>query len=161
MGPVNIRWRWRRHCNNVDVGGDIHVRFESSLFRIHEHSGRRGRENETTTTHDDRAEIEPLCLTTFVPNVDDEPLGWNEDVLPTHHARREHGRGHGCGCTAGTHFHGMVDQACPVGMVSARARPRWTPIQFDVVDDGRCFPSYYLIIVARVAPVPNSRFLTS
>ena len=84
--------------------------------------GGEGRENETTATHDDRVEIEPLCLITFVPNVDDEPLGWNEDVLPTHHARREHGRGHGCGCTAGMRFHGMVDQACPVGMVSARTR---------------------------------------
>ena len=50
---------------------------------------KRERERETMATHNDRTEIEPLCLTTFVPNVDDELSGRIEDVLPAHHAHCE------------------------------------------------------------------------
>ena len=139
----------------VDVGGSTHVRFESVLAvphpRAREGKGEK-KEGRTTTTHDHHAKIEPPRLTTFVPDVDDEPAGRVEDVLPTHHARREHECGWGCTTryrdrggdgAAGSRLrlHGVVNQACPVGVVSARTRPRRAAIQFDVVDDGRCLPS--------------------
>ena len=74
-------------------------------------------------THDDHAEIEPLCLTTFIPNVDDELSRQIEDVLPAHHARRERCTttrrwGQGQYDATGTRLYGMVDQACPVGVVA-------------------------------------------